>query len=123
MLRVEYPQDIGDLVEAALSFGRAQVRHRTYELVTAVAHHRVVGAQVGTDDLADQGEELVAGQMTVVVVDLRETVDVDEHDHEAATRAIRLASSRVNCSSPNRRVQAPVSSSIAASSRLAAVSL
>ena len=68
----------------ALSLVRSRVGHRADELVTAVAHHRVVGAQVGADHLADQGEELVAGQMSVVVVDLLETVDVDEHEREAA---------------------------------------
>ena len=44
---------------------------------------------MGADHFADQGEELVAGQMSVVVVDLLETVDVDEHQREGALRAMR----------------------------------
>src|SRR5450759_1970139 len=50
------------------------------ELVPAVAHRYVVGPAVGAQDDGDPAQHLVPDGVRVVVVDLLELVDVDEHD-------------------------------------------
>ena len=77
------------LSNLARASSRAHIGHGADKLVTAVTHHHVVGTQMRADDLADQRQQLVTRQMTMVVVDSLETVDVDEHEHEPCPRAVR----------------------------------
>src|SRR5207247_663428 len=70
-------------------FLRAEVRHRTDDLVTAVAHDDVVGADIRAKGLTDVSKQRVAGQMALTVVDLFEAIDVDEREHERGARAMR----------------------------------
>src|SRR5436190_11225298 len=83
-----------DLREARPGFGRAEVRHRTYEFVTAVADDHIVGADVRAERPAEELQQGVAGQVALAVVELFEAVDVDEREHERGSgsmRALELA--------------------------------
>ena len=78
VLRVDCCQCCGDRLEACPGFACAEVGHRADKLVAAVAHDHVVRADVGAKGLADEPQQRVAGQMALTVVDLFETIDVDE---------------------------------------------
>src|SRR5205085_7483566 len=75
-------------LEACPRFWSAEVRHRADELVAAVAHDHVVGADIGAEGLAEELQQRVAGQMALTVVDLFEAVNVDEREHERGARAM-----------------------------------
>ncbi len=71
-----------DLLEPCQGFGHAEVRHRTDELVTAVADDHVVRAHVRAERLTEELQQGVTGQMALAVVDLFKAVDVDEREYE-----------------------------------------
>src|SRR5581483_1929604 len=62
----------------------ADVRHRAEKLITAVAHDNVIGTQGFPHRRRSEAEELVAGSVTLVVVDLFQLVYIDEGKHERA---------------------------------------
>jgi hypothetical protein len=72
MLGIGSREYCSDPFEARPGFGRAEVRHRTEELVTAVADDHVVGANVRAQRLTEELQQGVAGQMALAVIELFE---------------------------------------------------
>jgi hypothetical protein len=89
VVRVRRCQRRGDAFEACSGFRRAKIRHRTDELVAAIADEHVIGADIRANGLADELEQCIAGQMALTVVDLLEAVDVDEREYERGARPMR----------------------------------
>jgi hypothetical protein len=74
----------GDRVHTLFGSSPGEVGHCTEEFVSPVAHGHVVGSDIRSHGLADEAQESVAGWVVLSVVDLFETVDVDEGEHEPA---------------------------------------
>jgi hypothetical protein len=89
VVRIGRCQHCGDLLEACPCLAHAEIRHRAEQLVAAVAHDHIVGTDIRAKGLAEEPQQRVARQMTLIVVDLFEAVDVDESKHEPGARAVR----------------------------------
>lgn len=76
---------VGEPLANAANVG---VRECAYELIAAEAHDQIVGAQAGSKGVGDGGEQGVSGEVTLGVVDLLESVDVDEGEDETLAAAV-----------------------------------
>ena len=78
------------LGEQATGFD-AGARQQDHELFAAVARRHVAVADLGLDATRELSQQFVAGEVTVLVVDLLEVIDVD---HEARERAVVALAAR-----------------------------
>ena len=80
-------QSAGHVEKALPDPSDIRIRQRAHELVTAVAHHQVVGAQARSQGVGDGEQQGIASEVTLGVVDLLQAVHVDEGDHQLSVRA------------------------------------
>ena len=71
-----------DHLESALDLVDVDPADSTHELVTAVTNDRVEGAQVRSHGPDECLQDMIAGGVTIAVVDALHSVDVDEGDNE-----------------------------------------
>lgn len=74
----------GDRAEAPVRISQGHVGHREEELVTTESDDQVVGAQALLDERHDALEQLIAGAVTLGVVEGLESDDIDVGDDEQA---------------------------------------
>jgi hypothetical protein len=81
------PQKPGHLAKAPANLLKRGIRQRTNELIAAEAHDQVIGAQAGSERVGDRDQQRIAREVTLGVVDLLQTVDIDERDHKPFARS------------------------------------
>ncbi len=87
-------QSTGHVGKTLPDLAEIGIRQRAHELVAAVAHHQVVGAQARSQGVSDGEQQRIARHVTIGVVDLLQAIHIDEGDHElgvCAARAVHLA--------------------------------
>ena len=87
-------QCAGHVGKALTDLSEIGIRQRAHELVAAVAHHQVIGAQACSQGVGDGEQQGIARHVTIRVVDLLEAIHIDEGDHElgvGAACAVHLA--------------------------------
>ncbi len=80
-------QCAGHVGKALTDLSEIGIRQRAHELVAAVAHHQVVGAQARSQGVSDGEQQRIARHVTIGVVDLLQAIHIDEGDHELCVRA------------------------------------
>jgi hypothetical protein len=81
------PQKPGHLAKAPANLLKRGIRQRTNELIAAKAHHQVIGAQAGSQRVGDRDQQRIAREVTLRVVDLLQTVDIDKRNHKPFARS------------------------------------
>jgi hypothetical protein len=76
------PQKTGHLAKAPANLLKRGIRQRTNKLIAAETHDQVIGAQAGPQGIGDRDQQSIARKVTLRVVDLLQTVDIDERDHK-----------------------------------------